>query len=90
MECIDQQGFNIKIGVAYQFMFGHGDRTTLVVESIEESGIIHAYDVFFHMKVEIKSGNLLWRPLKHTWSSWPQDTKAVIDYAGESALDLTP
>ena len=90
MECIDQQGFKIKVGVAYQFMFGQGDRTTLVVESIGDDGIIHTYDVFFNMKVEIKKGDLLWRPLKHAWSAWPQDSEAVIAYAGESALDLTP
>lgn len=90
MDVLDQQGFKIKVGVAYQFMFGQGDRTTLVVESIGDDGIINTYDVFFKMKVEIKNGDWLWRPLKHTWSAWPQDSEAVISYAGESALDLTP
>ena len=90
MEVLDQQGFKIKIGVAYQFMFGHGDRTTLVVESIDDEGTIKAYDVFFKMKVEVKNGDWLWRPLKYTWDAWPQDSQAVIAYAGESALDLAP
>lgn len=90
MDVLDQQGFKIKIGVAYQFMFGQGDRTTLVVKSIGDDGVIDTYDVFFKMDVKIKNGEWLWRPLKYTWSAWPQDSEAVIKYAGESALDLTP
>jgi hypothetical protein len=90
MHVLDQQGFKIKVGAAYHFSFGQGDRTTLVVESIDDDGLINTYDVFFKMKVEIKNGDWLWRPLKHTWSAWPQDSETVISYAGESALDLTP
>jgi hypothetical protein len=90
VELLDQQGFKIKIGVAYQFMFGHGDRTTLVVKSVGNDGVIDTYDVFFNMDVKIKNSEWLWRPLRHTWSAWPHDSEAVIKYAGESALDLTP
>lgn len=88
-ELKDQQGNTIKIGVAYQFMFGHGDRTTLVVESINEDGTLNTYDVFFKMAVVIKKPDSLWRPLKHTWAAWPQDVEAVTAYAGAAALDLT-
>lgn len=71
-------------------MFGQGDRTTLVVKSIDSDGTVNTYDVFFKMDVKIKNSEWLWRPLKHTWGVWTQDSEAVIAYAGESALDLTP
>ena len=88
---LDQQGNPIKLGVAYQFIFGMPgpDITCLVVEGLNEDGTVQGYDVHFKMRLESVKPDQLWRPLKHTWSAWPGDVKAVTQYAGPRALDLT-
>lgn len=87
----DAQGFPVKIGVAYQFVFGAPgpDVTCLVVEQDNGDGTFDCYDVHFKMKVGNVKAKDLWRPLKHTWTAWPQDVAAVTSYAGSRALDLT-
>lgn len=88
---LDQQGNAIKIGVAYQFVFAMPgpDVTCLVVESINADGTLQCYDVHFQMRIESVKPDRLWRPLKHTWAAWPGDVKAVTNYVGAQALDLT-
>lgn len=91
MSCIDKQGNEVRVGVAYQFVFAMPgpDITCLVVESINEDGTVNCYDVHFKMKVENVQPDELWRPIKHTWSAWPGDVKAVTDCVGAQALDLS-
>lgn len=86
----DQQGNEIKIGVAYQYVFGMPgpDVTCLVVENINEDGTVNTYDVSFKMKVDKVRPDELWRPLKHTWSAWSTWAKEVTEYCGAQALDL--
>jgi len=87
----DQQGNDIRIGVAYQFVFGMPgpDITCLVVEGINDDGTVQCYDVHFKMALESIKTDRLWRPLKHTWAAWPGDVKAVTEYVGAQALDLS-
>lgn len=87
----DQQGNEIKIGVAYQYVFAMPgpDVTCLVVQSVNEDGTVNTYDVSFKMKVDNVRPEELWRPLKHTWSAWSTWTKEVTEYFGAQALDLT-
>lgn len=51
---IDQQGFRVKIGIAYFFIFGGPgpDYTALVVEELNEDGTVSGYDPVFKIKVE--------------------------------------
>lgn len=86
----DRQGNEIKIGVAYQYVFGMPgpDVTCLIVESINEDGTVNTYDVSFKMKVDNVKPEELWRPLKHTWDAWSTWKKEVIEYCGAQALDL--
>lgn len=88
---IDQQGFKVKLGVAYFFIFGMPgpDVTAMVIESLNDDGTVSGWDVNFKFKVENMKTDRLWRPLKYTWAN-KGERKAIIDYAGESALDLTP
>lgn len=90
IKIIDQQGNEVRVGIAYRFSFGGPgpDVTTLVVTGINDEGTVDTYDVLFRMPVTKVKGDSLWRPLKHTWDAHPDDKKAVIDYAGESALSL--
>jgi len=87
---LDQQNNEIRIGVAYQFIFGMPgpDVTCLVVEGFNEDGTVQCYDVHFKMRLESVKPDRLWRPLKHTWAAWPGDVKAVTEYVGAQALDL--
>lgn len=91
MEYIDQQGFNIKVGVAYLFVFAMPgpDVTAIVIEELNEDGTVSGWDVNFKFKVDNIKTDRLWRPLKYTWEG-KGDKLAIIEYAGESALDLTP
>lgn len=88
---LDQQDNKIRIGVAYQFICGMPgpDVTCLVAEGINSDGTIQCYDVHFQMRLESVKPDRLWRPLKHTWAAWPADVKAVTEYVGPQALDLT-
>ncbi len=88
---IDQQGFKIKVGVAYLFAYGAPgpDVTALVVESLNEDGTVNTWDVNFKMKVGNIKPDRLWRPLKFRWDG-KSERSAIIAYAGASALDLTP
>lgn len=90
MNCLDMQGNPVRVGVAYQWAFAMPgpDVTCLVVEEDNGDGTFECYDVIFKFKVSKVKGKDLWRPLKHTWSTWTQESKAVIDYIGEQALDL--
>lgn len=91
MSAIDQQGKPVKLGVAYQFVFGYPgpDITCLVAEAFNPDGTVDCYDVHFKFRRESVKPERLWRPLKHTWSAWPQDVDAVTKYCGAQALDLT-
>ena len=89
---LDQQNNAIRIGVAYQFIFGMPgpDVTCLVVEGFnDDDGTVQCYDVHFKMRLESVKPDRLWRPLKHTWAAWPGDVKAVTEYVGAQALDLS-
>lgn len=88
---IDQQGFKIKLGVAYLFVFAMPgpDVTAMVIESLNEDGTVSGWDVNFKFKVENMKPDRLWRPLKYTWAD-KGERRAIIEYAGESALDLKP
>ena len=90
IQCIDQQGSKVKVGVAYQVSFAFKEVTCVVVEAINEDGSVNCYDVHFKMKVENVHPGTLWRPLKHTWEMWPADVDRVTEYVGAQALDLTP
>lgn len=91
MEYVDQQGFNIKSGVAYLFVFAMPgpDVTAIVIEDLNEDGTVSGWDVNFNFKVEDIKPDRLWRPLKYTWEQ-KSEKNSIIRYAGESALDLTP
>lgn len=91
MEKLDMQGNPVRVSVAYQFAFGAPgpDVTCLVVEHDNDDGTFDCYDVHFKMRVSGVKSESLWRPLKHSWSAWPQDVAAVTSYAGAQALDLT-
>lgn len=88
---IDQQGFQIKLKVAYQFIFGMPgpDVTSIVIESLNEDGTVSGWDVNFKFMVENIKPDKLWRPSKYKWDG-KGERDAIIAYAGESALDLTP
>jgi len=90
MKILDNQGNEIRSGIAYKFIFGHPgpDVTTVVVDEVREDGTVSAYDVLFKMRIESIKADQLWRPIKHKWDSYPQDRDAVIAYAGSSALSL--
>lgn len=90
MKAIDQQSNEIRIGVAYKFIFGQpgNDTTTLVVTGINDDGTVDTYDVHFKMPVNKIRGDQLWRPLIHKWEAHPTCVKAVTEYAGASALNL--
>lgn len=88
---IDQQGYKIKIGVAYRFVFGMPgpDVTSVIVESFNDDGSINVFDPSFKIKAENLGSGRFWRPLMRGWDDI-SDRKAIVEYAGESALDLTP
>lgn len=87
---LDQQNNEIRIGVAYQFVFAMPgpDITCLVVEAFNQDGTVQCYDVHFKMSIKSVKPDRLWRPLKYTWAAWPDDVKAVTEYIGSQALDL--
>jgi hypothetical protein len=91
MEYVDQQGFNIKLGVAYLFVFAMPgpDVTAIVIDEFHEDGTVSGWDVNFKFKVDKIAPDRLWRPLKYKWDD-KGEKQAIIEYAGESALDLTP
>lgn len=91
MKHIDQQGHKVKIGVAYHFIFGGPgpDVTSIVIEYLNEDGTVGGYDVNFKMKVGNLDPGTLYRPLVNKWDR-KYERSAIIAYAGESALDLTP
>lgn len=88
---IDQQGYKIKIGVAYRFVFGMPgpDVTSVIVESFNDDGSVNVFDPSFKIKAENLGSGRFWRPLMRGWDDI-SDRKAIVEYAGESALDLTP
>lgn len=87
---LDQQGNEVKIGVAYQWIFAMPgpDVTCLVVESENPDGTLECYDVLFKLKISSVRPETLWRPLKRTWAAWPAEAKAVAEYCGPDALNL--
>lgn len=89
MSKIDQQGNEVRVGIAYQFVYGMPgpDVTTLVVTKIEGDEI-EAFDVIFGFERLIVKADQLWRPLKHTWEAWKQDKELIIKHFGSSALSL--
>lgn len=91
MEYIDQQGYNVKIGVAYLFVCGMPgpDVSAMIVESLNANGTVTGWDVCFKFSRENVKTDSLWRPLKYTWEG-KGERQCVVDYAGESALDLNP
>ena len=91
IDYIDQQGSRIKVGVAYLFVFGMPgpDTTAIVIEDFHPDGTVSGWDVSFKFKVENIKPDRLWRPLKYKWDQ-KGERSAIIAYAGESALDLTP
>lgn len=91
MNKLDQQGNLVRVGIAYQFLYGGPgpEVTCLMVEQDNDDGTFDCYDVHFKMKVPGIKADRLFRPLKHKWSAWPQDVAAVTSYAGDQALDLT-
>lgn len=88
---LDQQGSRVKLGVAYLFVYGMPgpDVTAMVVDTLNEDGTVSGWDVNFKFEVENMKTDRLWRPLKWTWAD-KGERQAIIEYAGESALDLTP
>ena len=88
---IDQQGYKIKIGVAYRFVFGMPgpDVTSVIIESFNDDGSVNVFDPSFKIKAENLGSGRFWRPLMRGWDDI-SDRKAIVEYAGESALDLTP
>lgn len=90
MKYIDQQGFDIKLGVAYLFVFAMPgpDCTAFIVEGFNEDGTLTGYDPVFKHKIEDMKPSKLWRPLKYTWEG-KCEKQYIIVYASESALDLT-
>jgi hypothetical protein len=90
-DSVDAQGNKVKVGVAYMYVFAMpGPNITCVIaESINADGTVNAYDLLFKMGVQSITPDKLWRPLKNTWSAWPEYSKAAIEYAGQQSLDLT-
>lgn len=90
-EYIDQQGSKVKIGVAYLFAYGMPgpDVSAMIVESLNDDGTVSGWDVNFKFNRDNVKTDTLWRPIKYKWDA-KGDRAAIIAYAGESALDLTP
>lgn len=86
---IDKQGYPVKVGVAYLFVYAMPgpDITAMVVESLNKDGTVSGWDVNFKHKVDNIKASELFRPLEYTWAD-KQERQAIIEYAGESALDL--
>lgn len=84
----DQQGNEIKLNRAYQFIFGGPgpDVTCVIVKSINEDGTVGVFDPTFNHTFSVKP-NDLWRPLKFTWERWPTFKKAILEHGG--SLDLS-
>lgn len=86
---LDRQGFRVRVGVAYLFVFAQpgNDTTAIVIESLNDDGTVSGYDVNFKFSVENLRTEKLWRPLKHSWNRFGEKG-SIIEYAGESALSL--
>lgn len=88
---IDEQGFKIKIGVAYQYIYAMPGPsvTTVVIDSLNENGTVSGFDVIFNMRIDDMKPAKLFRPLKYGWNGKPERS-AIIAHADKSALDLKP
>lgn len=90
-EYMDQQGSKVKVGVAYLFVFSMPgpDSTSLVVDQLNDDGTVGGYDPSFKCRVENIDPDRLWRPIKYGWDG-RGDHQAIIEYAGDQALDIKP
>ena len=84
----DNQNNEIKVGVAYQYVFAMPgpDVTCVIVKSLNDDGTVEVFDVLFCLHLTVK-GEQLFRPIKHGWDAWKEMSNAVVKYGGE--LDLS-
>ena len=75
---LDQQGFEIKEGNAYQFIFAMPgpDVTLLKILDIKNENDILAHDLYFGFDITVKATDLF-RPIKGGWGK--QDAEKIIN-----------
>lgn len=73
----DEQGFEIKLGYPYQFIFAMPgpDVTLLRIDEIISQDEIRAYDLLFGFTITVKASKLF-RPVKKGWDKW--DLERII------------
>ncbi|HAV1627209.1 TPA: hypothetical protein JG862_000837 [Enterobacter hormaechei subsp. steigerwaltii] len=84
----DNQNNEIKVGVAYQYVFAMPgqDVTCVIVKRLNYDGSVKVFDVMFRRHITVKGGQLF-RPIKHGWGSWKEMRDAAVKYGG--LLDLS-
>lgn len=84
----DRQGNEIKLNVAYQYIFAMPgpDVSCVIVKSLNDDGTVGAFDPVFNFNISVKPEELL-RPLNHTWEAWPSFKEEILKHGG--SLDLT-
>lgn len=91
LQVLDSQGRPIRAGVAYLWSSGGegSEPSVVIIESVNGSGTVDGWALEFERALNDIPPDELSRPLSATWEAWPELKKAVIDYAGVDALDLT-